>query len=186
MKKMMFLATTAILSLSMGCNKVKNIANINVDIPYSAQVTVPQINGDTVGVPIPGTALSFPAVGVATNSKLYLAQYYTDSSKIISFGLKSLSIQVSMPANQNFDFLDTIQLYISTVSQPEVLVAYQYNIPKGTNSLDFVTVNNVNLKNYFLADTMYFRARAYINAVPASGTQLNIASVFHMVANPLY
>ena len=103
----------------------------------------------------------------------------------VKVDLKKLSVQILTPPTQNFDFLDTIQLYLSAAGQPEMLVAYQYVIPKGATTLDFFTVTDVNLKNYFLADTMYFRMRARINTVPEGGTKLNIASVFHMLANPL-
>jgi len=94
-------------------------------------------------------------------------------------------MQILSPATQNFDFLDTVQLYMSAPMLPEVLMAYQYNIPKGSTTLNLTTITEVDMKSYFLADTMYLRMRTYINAVPASGTQLNIATTFHMIANPL-
>jgi hypothetical protein len=78
-----------------------------------------------------------------------------------------------------------VQLYISAPLLPQVLVAYDYGIPKGQTTLNFVTVGDLDLKNYFLADTMYLSMRTHINAVPESGTQLNIATTFHMTANPL-
>jgi len=64
-------------------------------------------------------------------------------------------------------------------------VAWEYNIPKGQTQLNLTTNTSVNLKNYFIQDTIYFRLQAHINAIPATGTQLNIASVFHLLANPL-
>lgn len=187
MKKIMFLTGITLLTLSFSCTKIKQLANINLNIPYSAQVTVPTVQGYTTGQKLPpgGLALPFPATGIPTNSQQTLAQYNVSSSKIVSVYLQSLSIQIIAPNNQNFDFLDTIQLYISVPLQPEVLVAYEYNIPKGQNTLTLTPVADVNLKNYFLADTMYFRLYAHINAIPASGTQLNISSNFHLLANPL-
>lgn len=175
----------ATMSVFAACQKIKNLANINVDIPYSTQVSVPKVDG-TVGVPIPGgSVIDFPTVGIEPNSKAILAQYHTSQSKIVSVDLKSLSMQVITPPDLNFDFLDTVQIYISANSLPEMMVAYKYGIPKGSNTLDFITVTSVNLKGYFLADTLYLRMRAHINTVPASGAQLSIASKFHLVANPL-
>ena len=185
MKKFLFFTVTALSALAFGCNKIKSIANINVDIPYNTQVSVPQIPGDTYGVPIPGTVVVFPTVSAPTNSQQYLNQYHTSSSNIVQIDLKSLFMQILSPATQNFDFLDTVQLYMSAPMLPEVLMAYQYNIPKGSTTLNLTTITEVDMKSYFLADTMYLRMRTYINAVPASGTQLNIATTFHMIANPL-
>jgi len=187
MKKMMLMAGIVLIGSSMACNKVKQLANINVNIPYSSQITIPLFAGDSAGIALPpgGATLPFPVLPVATNSQQYLSEYNTSSSKILDVDLNSLAMQILSPASQNFNFLDTIQVYISANSQPEMLVAYMYNIPKGLTTLNLITNTGVNLKNYFVQDTIYFRLNAHINAIPASGTQLNIASVFHLLANPL-
>jgi len=177
-----------IVLLSFACRKIKNLANINVDIPYSTQLTIPQVGDNTGGIPVPGrgAALNFPPVAVETNSKQYLAQYHTNEDNIRKVDLKKLSIQIITPPSQDFDFLDTVQLYIAAGNMPEVLVAYQYNIPDNATMLDFITITDINLKDYFLADTIRLRMRGYITAIPATGTQLKISSIFHMLANPLY
>ena len=184
MKKIIFLAVAVLIAT--GCNKVKQLANINVDIPYTAQVNVPTVAGDTAGVALPGDGISlpFPIISFATNSQQYLTEYNTSSSKILNVDLQSIALQL-LTANQNFDFLDSIQIYLSANAQPEMLVAWEYNVPKGQTQLNLTTNTSVNLKNYFIQDTIYFRLQAHINAIPATGTQLNIASVFHLLANPL-
>ena len=187
MKKILLVGLVALTGIAAGCKKIKQLANIDVTIPYSQQVSVPQVAGDTAGVPLPpgGVSLPFPAFPVVTNSQQYIAQYKTSTGKIVSFGLGSMVIDILSPASQNFNFLDSIQIFISANNQPEVLVAYQYAVPKGATMLNLYAVPNVNLKNYFIQDTMYFRVSSHINAVPASGTQLNIVSAFNLVANPL-
>ena len=183
----MILSVIALTSVFTGCTKVKHLADINVDIPYNKEVNIPQYAGGYSGMPIPGggAQLPFPAIPVATNSKAYIAQYNTSAEKIIKVDLKSLSLQILSPEAQNFDFLDNVQVYISGQTLPEMLLASNYSVPKGLSTLTLTTSTDVNLKNYFLQDTIYFRLSAHINAVPISGTRLNIASVFHMLANPL-
>ena len=114
-----------------------------------------------------------------------MVTYSTAANKIISVGLQSLALQIQAPATQNFDFLDSVQVYISAAGQPELLVAYQYSIAKGQTTLNMNPVTDVNLKNYFVQDTIYFRLTTHVNAIPATGTQLNIASSFHVQANLL-
>ena len=183
----MWLTGIALLLIATGCSRIHNLANISVNIPYNQQIAVPQIAGDTVGVPLPagGASLPFPAFPVVTNVQQYVTTYNTSTNKIVSFDLNSMVIQIQSPPNQNFDFLDSIQLYISASSQPEMLVAYANSVPKGQTTLSLTAMPGVNLKNYFIQDTMYYRLNAHINAVPASGTVLNIASSFHLLANPL-
>ena len=186
MKK--FILCSAIISAFFtGCSKVKSLADINVDIPYEQQVQVPAVAGYSDIFPLPpgGVSLPFPAVAVATGSKGYLDQYHTSSSKVVSVSLKGLNLVIQAPQGETFDFLDSVQLFISAPAMPEILVAYDYNIPRGQTSLSIPVTNN-DLKNYFLQDTMYFREQMHINALPAAGTGLDIKSVFHLVANPLY
>ncbi len=185
MKKILILVAAAI-SLS-ACQKVKNLANIGFDIPYSQSETLPNVPGYTYGMQLPagGVELPFPPATVATNAQHYFDQYHASSKNIVSAALTSMSMQITAPAGQYFDFLDTIELYVSTESQPEVLVAYAYNIPKGQTTLDLTTMPGLNLKNYFVQDSIIVRLNAHINAVPAPGTTVQLSGKFHIVANPL-
>ena len=180
------MAITALMGAA-SCDKAKSLADINVDIPYNSSINVPD-GGYTPGqaLPLGGVSLPFPALPIPTNSKSYIEQYHTSTDKIRTVGLKSLQLEMQAPTSYNFDFLDTVQVYISTRTSPEQLIAYQYNVAKGLSTIPLTTVSAVNLKDYFIQDTIYFRLSSHINAVPPSGTQLNIKSVFHMVANPLY
>jgi len=183
------LATVGAVVFLTSCGgKLKQLANINFDIPYNQQITVPG-TGYAYGTPLPGggITLPFPAVPVATNSQQYITQYHTSADKILMVNLKSMNLQIASPSGQNFDFLDNISIYISAKNQPEMLIASQNSVPKGQTTLNFtVPDSTVNLKSYFLADTMYFRLSAHINAVPPTGEQLQLSSVFHVLANPLY
>ena len=171
----------------MGCNKVKQLANISVPVSYTQTLTIPQIPGDTAGVTLPpgGASLPFPSIPVVTNSKQYIATYHTSADKIVSFDMTSMQVQIVSPAGQTFDFLDSIQIFISSKNYPEEIVSYKYGVPKGQTTLNMDVTPGLNLKNYFIQDTMYFRVNTHVNAVPASGTKLNIISGFTLVANPL-
>lgn len=186
MKRAIIAAILALASVYTGCSKIKKLADINVDIPYNTQVSVPQVQGDTAGISLPmGVSLSFPSIAVATNSQQYLKTYGTAANMVTFVYLKSLAIAIISPTNRNFDFLDRVDLYLSAQDLPEQLVASQNNIPKGASTLNLVTNTSVNLKDYFVKDTIYFRLDARINAIPPAGEELNISSVFHMTANPL-
>ncbi len=187
MKQHLILAVLTVAAFFTGCNKVKDLANINVDLPYSTEVTVPEITGYPTGTPLPMGGIDLPSVTVsfATNSKEYMAQYGTAADKVVSVYLKSLALQIQSPPGANFDFLDNVKVFLSAKSQPEVLVASQTSVPKGASTLYLTTNTDANLKNYFVQDTVYLRLAAHINAVPPGGEVLTISSVFHMVANPL-
>src|SRR4051812_8769379 len=116
MKKMKLLLPIVLIAICFAaCNGLKNLANISVDIPYSTQVSVPDVPGYTTGILLPPGGLDLPSVTVAsaTNSQAYMSQYGTAANMVVSVTLKSMNIQILSPAGQNFDFLDNIQVYMS-------------------------------------------------------------------------
>ncbi len=186
MKKTVFVMGMAFITLAGACTKVKTVVDTNVDIPYSTSVAVPASVTDTsVALPAGGLSVSFPNVSMATGSKEFLSQYNTNPDRVVSVDLKGASIEIETPSNTNFDYMDSIELYVSAAGQPETLMAYEYGVPKGQKVLDLVSVPNVNLKSYYLQDAMLFRVKAHINATPPTGEQLTIATVMHLLANPL-
>lgn len=183
--KRLVLSTVSAALMLMGCSKIKRLADINVDIPYETELSVPAVDGNPeTQLPV-SLPLSFPATGVETNSKENLSKYGTATNLVTTVYLKSLSLQIKSPAGKTFNFLDNVQVYISAEGLPEQLVAYQYNIPKGRSVLDLATNTDVNLKEYYLKDIIYLRMITTINAIPPTGVVLGVNSVFHMVANPL-
>lgn len=183
----MFITAIAATVAATGCSKIKQLANITFDEPLNEQVTVPSVPGYTQSVALPpgGLELPFPALAVATNSQQYLSQYGSATNLVTSVDLKSLQLQIMQPSAGNFDFLDSVYVFISTKTLPEALIAYDISIPKGATTLALFTNTDVNLKKYYTADTIYMRLQAHINATPLAGEQLDIPAVFHIIANPL-
>jgi hypothetical protein len=186
MNRILSISAATLLLLATGCNKIKQLANISFDVPYNEQVTIPQVPGYTEAVTIPGgVGITFPTVAVPTNSQQYLSSYGSAISMITNVSLKSLQLQIQAPSTQTFDFLDSVEVYLSAPGLPQVLAASQNDIPKGSNSLTINTNTDLNLKSYYTQDTIYLTLQAHFNATPLSGQTLNIASVFHIIANPL-
>ncbi len=188
MKKSIWICVVLAIAIVSSCKKVKDLATISVNIPYTQHVSIPNNSGYAYGFPLPagGVDISIPSVAVPTNSKAYLDQYHTNGDKVIKVGLNGLTLQLTAPQNQNFDFLDTVRLYISAPGHLEQLVAYKYGVEKGMQVIALTTNPDVNLKDYFLEETMNFRVGMHINAVPDPRAEMDIKSVFNLVANPLY
>lgn len=166
-----------------GCDKIKDLTKIDQDFPYNEEIEVPF--GNSTGTPLPvGIPVSLPTYSFATNYQSYLDQYNTSSSKVDHVKLKSLSMRVTYPTSQNFDFLDTVRVYVSGTNLPEILAAYKYPVPKGVQFLDLDVVDQ-NLKDYFLRDSMYVKITGFANALPAQGTKIDLAVKFNLLANPL-
>ena len=172
------------LFTAFGCKKLKSLADINIDIPYSTQVTIPAIYDEGAPIPFGGYSATIGPIGINTRSQEYMAEYNTDADNIRSVLLQKLSLKILSPATESIDFFDTVRIYISAEGLPEIQAAYSFG-RVGGDSLA-LTCSNQNLKEYFLSDVMFIKLQGHLNRIPAPGTTLQINSVFHMVANPLY
>lgn len=183
MKRRLFWIATVLVMVT-ACNKIKQLININFNIPYDQHISVPPIAPDVF--PPGGMSVTLPALALPTNSQHYIDSFHTSPDKILRVNLGTLSMAQSGNADtNNFNFVDSIEVYVYGQTLPRQLIAYKYDIPKGIDSLSLDTVSNTNLKPYFLLDTMYIQVAAHYNSIPAGNTVLGIYSVFHVLANPL-
>jgi hypothetical protein len=180
MKRSIFAMAALAVMVLFGCDKAKDLATIEQDITYQESLDIPfglsvplQVNMDT--------SINY---AFATNYQSYLNTYHTSSDKVISTKMKKLSMRITTPANQNFDFLDTVRLYVYAPGLPEVLAAYKTPVPKGTQLVD-LDVIDVDLKQYFLKDSMYVRLNGFVNTLPQPNTNVNLSTTFRLKANPL-
>lgn len=183
MRKILLVAAM-LLSGCDGCDKVKQLANINKDIEYKETVDLPGLPGGDTVVPAGGISADLPRYAMATNSAEYLKQYNTSPNLVTHVKLKSLGMTIVAPDAQYFNFLDSVRLFVNAPGLPEQLAAYKYNIAKGMKTVD-MDVADLNLKEYFLKDSMYFRINAHFTGIPDDSTKLEIKSVFNILANPL-
>lgn len=146
-----------------GCDKIMNMANVNVNLSFSQIINAPEF--DSTAIPSEGLSTSLPIHSLATNSHETLAEYKVDDKKVARVTLKGFSQKILGGANKNFDFVDTILVYASAKDQPEKLIAYNYRIPKNVDSVALECVNE-NLKSYVMSDTLYMRVYGHFNDVP--------------------
>ncbi len=167
------------------CDKVKNLANINQNLTYTESIDIPSLPGNIDTLPPGGVTAYFPGQGIPTNSQAYLNQFNTKPSLITHVKLTKLQAVMQQPQGGNFDFIDSISVYLSAQGLDEKLVAYKYGIPKGTTTLDLECQPDLNIKEYFLKDTMYLRFGGHFVSVPAANSKIDLTSVFNLLANPL-
>ncbi|HXS36989.1 MAG TPA: hypothetical protein VN721_09825 [Flavipsychrobacter sp.] len=186
MKIQTYLVAILLLACTISCKKIKKLATINVNIPYSGVLGLPDLSHDTLinfdSFPH-GISVSLPPYGMPTYSQQFLSQYNTSPSKVNSAKLQSYTMQILKPVGGYFDFIDTVQIYLSAPNQPEVLVAYNNNVPHDQNTVT-MTSTYTELKNYFLQDSMFIRVYANFIKKPA-GDSILMSTNFNVQADPL-
>ncbi len=182
MKKVVVVALSILVLAS--CKKLIELANINFSVPVSKTIAVDGLEGNPSIPAGIGTKASLPPIAVETKSEEYIKNYNTSSDLITSVVFSQLKIDVNEPTGQNLDLVDSLWLYVSASGLPEVLASHYYDIPKGIRSLELKTTD-LNIKDYFLQDSMYFRVEGHFYNAPDSASVFTFTTRFDVVANPL-
>lgn len=179
------LVSLSVLFLA-SCDKLKELANINFSVDYKETTDVPGLPNSPVIPPNQGLTESIPRIGAATNSEETIKEYNTSSELIKEVKLGKLDLILEAPTTQTFNIVDSIWVYISSTStgQGEQRVAYKFDIPNDAKQVS-LNVEDLNLKDYFLQDSMYFRLQGHFKTAPDSATRLTLDTRFDVLANPL-
>lgn len=186
MKKYYLVLALGVTGL-MSCEKLENLGDISRDFTYSETVDMPEVPQLPAGMdtlPAGGYTGYVPAMAMATNSKQYVGESGSTADLVKHAKMIKISANMLQPGGANFDFMDTVRMYVSAQGLEEKLIGYKYGIPKGTQQLD-LDVDSVNLKEYFLKDTMYVRFGGHFVGVPDSNTRLDLKTTINMLANPI-
>ncbi|WP_276134173.1 hypothetical protein [Polluticoccus soli] len=170
----------------MSCEKLEHLGDISRDFTYTETVEMPEVPGlpDIDTLPEGGFTGYAPTMAMATNSKQYVGESGSTPDLVKHAKMTKLLASILQPTGANFDFMDTVRMFVSAEGLEEKLIAYKYGIPKGTQQLD-LDVDSVNLKQYFLKDSMYIRFGGHFIGVPDSNTKVELKTTFNMLANPL-
>jgi len=186
MKKLVYLLAATVMIGTPSCKKIAQIADTTFSAPYSQKVNIPTDPSHPYGEALPagGIDLLFESVDMPTNSQQYFDEYHVSGKNIKSTSMESGELTIVSGAERNFDYLDKIEVYISAESLPEVLVAYQNNIPKGSNKITLISAGQ-NLRQYVRKPIVTGRVKAHVNTIPKPGGSLNVNAEFNVIANAL-
>lgn len=173
MKKLVYTIIT--LACFSSCGRLREQTNINFDANYRATIRVPD------PALITGLYVDCPVVSVATRHQALLDQHEAKADKVQKVHMLVCRMD-SNPDYQNFDYIDSIHVYASTSDLPELMIARKSIIPKKQFHMDLVQISDVQLKDYFLQDTIYIRAELFTNKKPQPGTSFDLAPVMYVEA----
>lgn len=173
MKKVVFLCLLSFLSL-LSCKKLNQLLTFeisnseNIKIPASGLISVPIIS------PVP----------VTVHSQESFENNNTKASLVKDVNLRKLTLTITDPATENFNFLKSITISIGTDENDKVLLASLDNVPTGVSTIELIS-NNSKLDKYIKASSYTLYTEVTLRSNVTKELTVRADSKFRVTADPL-
>lgn len=117
----------------VSCGKADKYTQFPMD--YSADFTVPStvlVGVDFLNLPF----LYSPPIETRTNANL--EAYHTRLDLVEAVHLQTLVLEVVSPLNGNFDFLESVEVFVSAPEREEILLASRRDVPTSVRSIELM------------------------------------------------
>lgn len=116
-----------------------------------------------------------------TNSSTEFEVNDTRKDLIKEIFLEDLTIEITSPDDQDFDFLKSIEVFISSENLIEQKVAFKENIPNNTQKIECELLD-VDLQGYIKEDNFTIRIRTITDQILTQDVELEIYTNFFVDA----
>jgi hypothetical protein len=171
-KKLLLISCFFSVVLS-ACEKLDDLTRFNLDA--ETEFTIP---GQQTGL---GDILSIPKAEVQTSSEQTFRNNNTRADMVEEARLNKLKLTITAPAQANFDFLNSIEIYIKAEGEKEVLLASKANIPEGTRTLELETTGT-DLNAYVKKESYTIRTDAVTDEVVDYDVDVQVDMLFEIKA----
>lgn len=174
MKKITLLLLPLCALLFFSCDKLDRLLTFeikssdNIKVPASSLVSVPFI------APVP----------VNVKSQETFQNNNTNANLVKNVSLSRLTLTITDPAAENFDFLKSIKISIGTSENDKVPLASLDNIPTGVSSIE-LTPSGSKLDKYIKAEQYTLYTEVSLRSSVARELNLRADSRFKVTADPL-
>lgn len=173
MKKTIFILPLLLLLL-FSCDKLDRLLTFEID------------HTDTIKIPASGLLNTpiVPPVPVTMSSQESFKNNNTAANLVKDVRLSKLTLTITDPAAENFDFLKSIKLYIGTDESDKVLLASLDQVPTGVSSIELVS-GNTQLDKYIKASSYTLYTEVTLRSNVAQELTVRADSKFKVTADPL-
>lgn len=175
-KNQLIIITLLIVGLMIQCQKLDELTMF--DLEYTTTVQVPA----SAGIALP---LDIFSPEVTTQAETEFAFHDTEAELVEEITLDQMTLTITAPNDQRFDFLKSIEVFINADSLSELRIAYQEDVPANVGAeLDLTTVQN-NLREYLLKDRFSLRVEVVTDEFITNDVAIDVYSKYHVDAKVL-
>ncbi len=171
--RLLFIGLTVFI---LGCKKIDKLTQFNME--YNETVVVPS----STGISLPFNILS---PDIETNSESTFAVNDTRKDLIETILLTQLDLTLTSPSNEDFSFLESVEIFISADGLNESRIAWKDEIQSNTENTLNLVVGNEDLKEYIKKDNFVLRLKTVTDEVITSDHHIEVHSVFFVDAKVL-
>ncbi len=160
--KKVFISSIVVLAVLFYSSCTKKKTNLEFDILYSTDLALPTM---TTGITY---TLTSPDVITRINDEL--AKNKTNANLVGEAKYTSFNVAVKTPTTAGLSFIKSIKFYINATNLPEQQISFYYNEKKrsgttvtqddslySTTTNKNIYMNDFNLKNRFMENSVYFK-----------------------------
>ncbi len=173
--KIRFALTIICLLVLNACNEVDDL--LTFEISDTVDMTIP--SSSPLNLPF---ELATPAV--TTNSSQKFENNNTKAELVKDVKLKSLNLQITSPADKTFNFLKSIQIYIRTTEDNEILLAHLDEVPVNVTKIS-LTPTTEKLDVYAKASSYQLRTKIVTKETLTQDIDMTSEVRFRVTADPL-
>ncbi len=174
MKKLLYLCLfVCVLS---GCNKLDELTKFN--LKYNSSVEIKS----TGNLNLPFDVFT---PDVETNSESEFAVNDTRKDLIEDIRLKQLDLVITSPDNQDFTFLESVDVYISADGLPEIRIAFVEEVPNTVGNAIAMNVEDMDIQEYIKKDKFFLRLNTVTDKVLTNDCLIDVKTIFFVDAKIL-
>lgn len=145
------------------------------DMDFYSSVTVPASSG--INLPF-----NLFTPDVTTNSEATFGSNNTNKDLLEEVKLTKMTMNITSPNDQRFDFLKEIHIYIDADGLSEVEIAFKENIPETIGTTLELDVNGNDIQEYLKKDKFKLRVETVTDEFVSDDVQIEVYSKFNVNA----
>jgi hypothetical protein len=166
----------AISWISVGCSQIDKLTQFSLD--YDETFVIPSV----IGLNLP---FNIVTPSIKTNSTEIFEINDTRKNLVEEVLLEKLALNIIDPADADFSFLESIEIYISAEGLEEVLVAWRYDIEDSVGSTIILETSGDDLAPYIILDEFSLKFTTVIDKIILSDHTIEVQSSFFVDAKIL-
>lgn len=174
--KLHFFTIITLLFFVSSCDKIDELTKF--DITYNQEIVIPSTS--IINLPF-----SIFTPETSTNSESTFSNNNTNRDLIEDIRLTDLVLEINSPGDGNFNFLNSIEIYMSSENLPEIKIAWKENIGNNSSSVLNLDTLDEDIKDYIKKDTYTLRVETVSDETIREDYNINIESVFFVDAKIL-